>query len=200
MSWKLNLMGHKFNRWTVIAKEKINRHGQTMWLCECECGTRRIVLGGSLRNGKSQSCGCLMRERASMANKRHGHHKTPIYRVWCHMLERCNNQTDAAFHNYGGRGICVCLKWLSFEEFLKDMGEKPKRLTIERIDNDGNYEPSNCKWATRKEQTRNTRHNVMIKYAGETKCISEWAEELGINYQTLYSRLKKLPPKSAFNM
>lgn len=134
-------------------------------------------------------------------NFKHGYKGTQTYKSWQDMKSRCCDPNRREYKHYGGRGIEVCGQWRNdFIKFLHDMGEKPQDLTLERVDNNGNYEPLNCKWATRKEQGRNQRTNRMISYFGETKCLAEWSEHLGIDKATLHCRLKRHPPQIAFNM
>ena len=115
---------------------------------------------------------------------------TKICGVWRDMRSRCNRQKDSEYHNYGGRGIIVCERWKNFINFYADMGDPPKGLTLDRIDNDGNYEPSNCRWATRKAQNNNSRQNVIIEYQGQKHTISQWANKINISYRALYLRLR----------
>jgi len=197
---KINLTGQKFGRWGVISEAGRNTCGHVTWLCQCECGTQRVVGGNDLRNGKSESCGCLQKELASKRNLIHGLGENPIYFTWYGMLRRCNNPSDTAYKYYGGRGIAVCERWNKLENFYADMGECPKGLTIERRDNSKGYSPKNCYYATRKEQQRNTRKNIVIKYGGKSQCMAAWAEELGISWNTLRYRLNKYPPQIALNM
>ena len=196
----IELTGKKFGRWTVVSEAGRGKRRAVTWLCRCECGTQKVISGNNLRSGNTKSCGCLSQELSSRRNRTHGMYGTPVYKVWIRMRNRCNNPNNTAYKDYGGRGIKVCTRWDSFETFYADMGERPKGLTIERIDNNGSYEPTNCKWATTTEQHRNTRTNRMIKYGGESKCVSAWAEELGIKYSILYGRLNRYPPQIAFNM
>jgi hypothetical protein len=148
-----------------------------------------------MRTGNTRSCGCLYVEQARTMNLIHGRSHTPgVYSCWSNMMKRCRGVSDPY---YGGRGIKVCDRWHSFENFLADMGERPVGQTIERIDNDGDYEPSNCRWATRKEQSRNQRKNILVTLNGETLCLSEWAERLNINVGTVRSRIKRYGWSSA---
>ncbi len=162
-----------------------------MVTCTCDCGTVRNVSRFDLLSGKSKSCGCLSR------NKKHGYSETKIYDVWSKMRSRCLNKNDKRFSDYGGRGIKICKRWDRFENFLKDMGDRPEGRQIDRIDNDGNYEPSNCRWATRKENSSNKRNSVILKCGGIKKTMSEWSRILGIKHSTLQWRVKTWGIKKA---
>ena len=196
--------GKKFNRLTVLQRVANEECGIARWLCVCECGNETLVRGAHLKSGSIKSCGCFKKDRMSIVNTKykHGIAKTYAYRSWKGMLQRCYNSKNARYKDYGGRGIIVCERWKHLENFLEDMGERPKGLTIERIDNNKGYSPDNCKWATWKEQNRNRRSNHLVTYQGETKCLIEWAEALGIKYHILSNRLNRLgySPEVAFNM
>jgi hypothetical protein len=159
----IDLTGQHFGRWTVLALHpKRSKHRNARWHCVCDCGGERLVAASSLRQGGSKSCGCLQRE----CKTKHGHTKggkvTRAYRCWVAMRQRCFNPNHEAYPYYGGRGITVCERWLSFENFFADMGAPPRNRTLDRIDVNGNYEPNNCRWASTFEQSRNKR--CFLKY------------------------------------
>lgn len=187
---KIDLTGRTFGRLTVLNEAERNKHKQISWLCRCECGAETVVLGSSLRSGGTRSCGCLIRERVSKGNTRHGMFGTPIYEVWKNMIQRTSNPKNTHYIDYGGRGIAVCDRWKSFENFHADMsaGHAPG-LTIDRIDNSRGYELGNCRWATAREQARNTRRSVHMTYGSRTMLLIEWAELTGLNYGTLRQRI-----------
>jgi hypothetical protein len=157
-----NLEGKKFGRLEPIKYLGQTKSGHHSWLCQCECGRQKSVLANNLKGGYTQSCGCFQKERAAATQIRHGGHRRsgawPEYGVWCAMLTRCYNQKSRSYPYYGARGISVCERWHDFGNFISDMGRRPSpRLTIDRMDNDGNYEPANCRWATKGQQMRNRR-------------------------------------------
>jgi len=167
------------------------------WRCRCDCGNEVDVVSCNLISGSTRSCGCYHRERAAEANTVHEMARRgechSIYRVWVAMLQRCENPNDKRYKDYGGRGITVCPEWHDFVLFrdwaLANGWEKG--LSLDRIDNDGNYESSNCHWVTQKEQQRNRRNNHLITFDGKTQTMVEWAEEAGISYLTLCSRINR---------
>lgn len=167
----IDIAGFRFGRLFVLSQQGKKRE-ELAWLCQCECGNQIITGGYKLRSGQTQSCGCLHKEVISniysKLNKSHGMSSTPEYKSWTQMIDRCERTTHEAYHRYGGRGIKVCKAWRnSFEAFYADMGARPKGLTIDRIDNDGNYELSNCKWSTPKQQANNrvtTKKNPEVIY------------------------------------
>lgn len=155
----IDLVGRKFGRLTVVALVGFReRDSKLIWSCDCECGERVDVVGAQLRRGQTQSCGCLMIERTRAVNTTHGCKGTRIYRIWHGMLDRVRNKNCKDYHRYGGRGIRVCERWLSFENFLADMGYPPSEShSIDRENNDGDYCRENCRWATAKQQANNRR-------------------------------------------
>ena len=184
---KEDLTGRTFGRWSVKGKGLDNR---LMYLCVCDCGTIREVPPSRLKSGRSTSCGCYDLERKT----KHGRTRTRVYRTYMHMVDRCYNAKDDHYKWYGGRGISVCERWLGvdgFINFLEDMGDRPRGKSLDRIDNDGDYEPTNCRWATQQQQTRNSRSAVILELGGEKKCIKEWSEILGIDRVVIGKRKKE---------
>lgn len=166
MSKVIDLTGKKFGRLTAI-KYVGTRENYWAWECICECGNKVIVPGVYIRNGSSSSCGCYMREVVSKTQTKHGKSNSTTYTSWRAMKTRCYNKNVKEYRLYGKRGIKVCDRWLeSFSCFIEDMGIRPRGTSLERIDVNGNYEPSNCRWATKTEQCNNTRRNKFISYNG----------------------------------
>lgn len=181
---KTDISGQRFERWLVGSYI-----GKGNWDCVCDCGTTRPVSTSNLVLGKSFSCGCLGREMCSIKNKTHGLTGVRAYRIWSQMKARCSQVSNKSYASYGGRGIKVCDRWMSFENFYADMGAPKEGLSLDRINNHGNYEPSNCRWATQSQQCRNKRDNRLISLNGETRCLNDWAEKAGIKQSTLARRL-----------
>lgn len=185
-------VGQKFGRLTVTRLER-RRRGRAFGVCDCECGGHATVQINKLRDGHTRSCGCLQSEVTTARNKTHGFTGTPTYRVWRSIIDRCTNDKTIGWHYYGGRGITICARWRnSFTDFLADMGERPTLdHTIDRYpDQNGHYEPGNCRWATWTEQNRNTRRNRYLTLNGRTQTLVAWAEELGADKTTLYQRFR----------
>lgn len=203
----IDLIGMRVKTFTV--KEMVGRDKwkNIKWLCKCDCGQTRVLLGAALRSG-SVLCKCQKRKMRPVQNDNlhnklnmvhSGMSDHPLYSTWNNMFHRCYNPKCKAYKNYGARGIEVCDKWLNFEEFVKDMGNKFLGGSLDRIDNNGPYSPGNCKWATRKEQNFNKRTNHYLSYNDETKTITQWAKHLGINLASFQKRLKLgLPPEKLF--
>lgn len=184
-----DLTGRKFNRLLVIEYKGRNKHNKPIWLCRCDCGNEKDILGERLTSKiKSvKSCGCFGVE------SRFKHHKanTSIYHLWAGMIQRCTNIKNNRYKDYGGRGITVCDKWLTFEGFYEDMGDRPKDKSLDRIDNNKGYCKDNCKWSTNKEQSNNTRINHYLTYKNKTQTTQQWSEELGIKLCTLQARVNR---------
>lgn len=180
-----------------------NNRGDAEWLCICDCGEKHNVVGSSLRSGNTKSCGCLNIKRVietGKANKTHGHSigrkLSKTYMAWRGMKNRCTNANNKRYKDYGGRGITMCNRWLDedngYSNFLKDMGECPPGLSLDRIDNNkliGGYSPKNCRWATRKEQSRNRRSNIMIPYNDRELCLRDYCKIKNLNYGTIIVRI-----------
>lgn len=160
----------------------------TKCVCLCECGTEKVLWISAIKTGATKSCGCVGRPPAH--NKRHGMAGTPTYKTWLHMRDRCSNPRNASYKDYGARGITVCERWESFDNFMADMGIKPAGMSIERIENDGNYAPGNCIWADKRVQANNRRSSKIIKYKGAEYTMSELAAKFDIRLGTLWHRLK----------
>lgn len=193
----IDLTGQSFGRLTAISPIPSLRNRHRGWLCKCDCGVTIKTTVQLLRKGKVKSCGCLRRAIIADAPGTHSHTRdgkaSPTYQCWQNMRARCRNHRHPSYERYGGRGITVCDRWAKFYNFLADMGEKPDGLSIERLDNNGNYTPKNCKWGTIYEQSNNKRSNRRITFKGESKTFTQWAKYLGINKVTLWERLKKHP-------
>ena len=195
MSKMIDLTGQTFGRLTVRERAENTKDGKASWKCICECGNEITVIGKDLRSGNTKSCGCYSREVASMKAKKHGYSKSRIHNIWLMMKQRCYNPKYPQFKDWGGRGITICDEWLGehgAENFIKWAKENgyADNLEIDRKNNDGNYCPENCRWATRKEQANNKRCTHLITFNGKTQSIKQWAEEIGINYGTLISRIE----------
>lgn len=189
-----NLTGKKFGRLKVLEYYGNSKNCKALWLCQCECGNTKIILGNSLTSKATVSCGCYNKEKARERRTKHNLSYSRLYKIWCGMKTRCYNKNFVYYCNYGGRGITICDEWLNdFETFYKwaISNGYEEGLTIDRINNDGNYEPINCRWISRKEQNNNMRKNIIIKYNGKEQTISQWAKEFGINRTALYYRIKR---------
>jgi len=189
-----NLINLKFGRWTVLEFADHDKHGCIVWKCICSCGKQKIVSGDSLKSGNSKSCGCLSSELVSIRRKTHGMSKGRTYSSWNSMIGRCNFKNNIRYKDYGGRGITVCKRWLKpngngFLNFLKDMEERPKNKTLDRINNNLGYCKENCRWATKEQQQGNTRRNHMETFNGKTQCRSVWEQEYNLSPGTLIRRI-----------
>ena len=189
---KTNLVGKRIGRLVVLNEAFGHKHvgKHRKWHVVCDCGNERDVYQDRLVSETTLSCGCLQKDVHVARITTHGKSNTPIHSVWQAMLARCTNSNNPAWEHYGGRGITVCERWKEFENFYSDMGDHPfVGAELDRIDNNGNYEPSNCRWATRSEQTSNTRRNVMLTIDGVTNTVMWWSKQVGISYRTLSNRV-----------
>lgn len=192
-----NYDGIQFNNVTVLKRDHLDEKGKYWFLCRCGCGKEFQIRGSEI--GRIKSCGCKTNEILSDKQKTHGESKTRLYGVWRRMIERCYRVKHKSYKDYGGRGITVCDEWKnSYEEFRKwsvqngyDKNAGYMECTLDRIDVNGNYEPSNCRWISMKKQCNNKRNNNILSYNGETHTMSEWAEITGINVHTLWRRQKR---------
>lgn len=202
-----DLIGQRFTRLTVEQRAENDRRGSARWVCRCDCGQAKITLGVSLLSGKTRSCGCLHREalagpcRKGQFQAQHGQSgniarrraATAEYRSWMAMKSRCNNPNATDYHRYGGRGIAVCDRWnSSFEAFVQDMGPRPSlSFSIDRVENDGNYEPGNCRWATPIQQQSNRVDSRFLEVGDERITMAEAARRAGIHPTLLRNRLER---------
>jgi hypothetical protein len=192
----IDLTGQRFGRWLVISADVVARR---KWLCRCDCGNQKSVAGHTLTGMLSKSCGCARDEETSRRNFKHGvvtgcHRATTprTYNCWRNMKARCQRPNSPKYPIYGGRGIKVCDRWQDFANFLEDMGECPSAAhSIDRIDNDGNYEPSNCRWATVAQQASNQSTNLRLTLRGQTMTLAEWSRSTGINHTTILQRINR---------
>lgn len=188
-----NLIGQKFNELIPIKYVGRNKWGNALWLCRCDCGKEKIILGSDIKRGRSKNCGC--------SKLKHGHTKnrkqSKTYKSWDSMIQRCTNKNTENYEYYGGRGITICDRWLEpdgqgFLNFLEDMGEKPEGKSLDRVDNNlliEGYSPNNCCWSTRKEQANNRRNDLIITFDNRTQHLIDWANEFCIPYDTLWKRI-----------
>jgi hypothetical protein len=188
-----DIAGKKFGRLLAISQEvERSASGSVMWKCACDCGNTSVISGSSLRSGNSKSCGCAKYGHTV----KHGHSRvgkvSSEYSIWVSMKQRCENPNNKNYASYGGRGITVCDRWNSFENFASDMGSRPStKHSVDRIDNDGPYSPWNCRWATSKTQGANMRNNLIVTLDGETMCLAEAVNKRGQNYYVVYSRMRR---------
>jgi hypothetical protein len=200
--WNRDEVGRRYGRLTVVSRAPDNGEwNRRRWYCQCDCGRSVVVQQMSLREGSTRSCGCLSQDSTSKRTFEHGEsNSTKEYRAWVRMKTRCYNQRLECYKNYGGRGITVCPRWIeAYSVFLADVGRAPSpEHTLGRKNNDGNYEPGNVRWETRKEQNNNRRNNRLVTVGDKTRTIGEWASESGVNRHVIRSRLVRgIPPVSA---
>jgi len=190
MTKAINLIGQRFGRLVVLTRSSNTKTGRTRWQCQCDCDNTTVVVSDKLRSGKTKSCGCLQQENRLRGRRTHGMTKSREYHIWHGIKARCYNANNPAYSHYGGRGINVCDQWLqSFENFLKDMGLAPSdKHSIDRIDNNGNYKPSNCRWATFKEQNNNRRDNIFVD---SITTLKQYCDKNHLPYQTIHARINR---------
>lgn len=210
-----DITGKRFGKLTVIRRAGTNKNRAALWECVCDCGAYKTITGSALRTGHTQSCGCLQKKIAGNTIKSfnktglrskgrylHGENKTKLHNIWVNMRARCNNPKWDHYDRYGGRGISVCDEWndsyISFRDWALSHGYEDG-LEIDRIDNDGNYEPENCKWSNREEQVNNRSNTVFVTIDGVKKPLSVWCREKNVDYKTAHAKLKKgIPPIEIF--
>lgn len=198
-----DLSNQRFGMWLAIEPFEVKKSG-TYWLCKCDCGTVKKVHGGNLVAGRSTSCGCQSKIKTTIRNTKHSDSKTRLYHIYSGIKARCFNKNHPAYGGYGGRGITMCEEWKeSFEVFRKWSLENgySGAFSIDRIDVNGDYEPSNCRWASPKQQGNNTRRNLLIQIGNEIKTLSEWCEISNVKYSTAYHRIKnRIDAKEALEL
>lgn len=183
-------VGAKRHRLTAL--RDLGRLGrQRTWLFRCECGTEVALQANGVTRGKTKSCGCYRRDWGRERSTVHGLHRTPTYHSWQSMIGRCSYPSQRHYREYGGRGIKICERWMTFANFLADMGERPLGMTLDRENTNGHYEPDNCRWATPIQQARNTRSNLIVRVHGLNLSLVEACEELGLRYSTIYGRMRR---------
>lgn len=187
---RVDLVGRRFER-LVVTGEPINRDWVLFYPCKCDCGNETLVRSQLLRERRTKSCGCLGRETAGVSARRHGMSRTPIHNNWWAMIQRCHNPKVKAYADYGARGISVCERWHTFENFLEDMGIPDEGMTLERKENDLGYSKENCVWATKTTQANNRRSSKTIEFGGKSLTQAGWERELGLKPGRIYGRLAK---------
>lgn len=193
MSRVVDLVGKRFSRLTVLSFASLDKRKSSMWLCKCDCGNEKIIRGSSLNSGSTKSCGCFNHE--VRINQKifltHGMSKTRQFKIWCHMIQRCNDTNSKDYEGYGARGITVCERWLKFENFWEDMQEGYlNKLTIDRINTNKGYYKENCKWSTPTEQANNRRTNIFFTAFGITDTLANLCRTFNANYKSTFARIK----------
>ena len=181
--------GKTYGRLVVLNKLDLKTKAGALWNCLCSCGNETTVRGSSLRAGTTSSCGCLGKELSSDRKRKHGFYGNPSYRTWANMITRCTDISSKAYKYYGGIGITVCDRWMDVSNFIADMGQRPKGMTLDRINNNLGYSPDNCAWVSMFDQNRNKKSNVNIEIDGVTKSVTDWANDYGLNPKTVFNRI-----------
>ena len=189
-SKRFDLIGSRFDRWTVLAYAGSNKHRMATWNCRCDCGIESVVSTSSLRSRQSRSCGCLQVESCATKQRASVLHRSE-FNVWNSMMARCYRPSSNRFEQYAARGIKVCERWHDFHAFLADMGPRPHGHTIERKDVDGDYCPENCIWLPLAKQACNRRDTIWFERGGERMCLSEWCARLSLNYKATWAKYRK---------
>jgi hypothetical protein len=193
----IDITGEKYGMLTVIKQNGHGKSGRIVWLCKCDCGNVVSVRGNDLRTGRTISCGCYKRAITSITKTTHGDSGKRLYNIWRDVVRRCKDKNNPRNKNYGMRGIDICCEWANSYESFKEWSlynGYADNLSIDRINNNGDYKPTNCRWTTRKVQNNNKRVNRLLTHNGETLSIKLWAEKIHMNYQTLVGRINKKWP------
>ena len=181
-----DLTGKIFTKITILSHSHTTKYGAVYWNCKCACGNEKIIRGTNLKSGVTKSCGCYQKQAVTT----HGMTHTKTFKTWETMKQRCLNANAPDYPRYGGRGVDVCKRWQnSFKNFLNDMGERPPNKTLDRINVDSDYKPSNCRWATRSQQQRNKTTTPRFKHKGENLTVSEWAKRSGLTVKIIMWRV-----------
>lgn len=185
-----DLAGARFGRLLVLRKADVKLGGKPSWACQCDCGNEKVIVGYSLRKGRSTSCGCAHKEMVSNLFRKHGMSGTQIYTIWTAMVDRCTNPKAKRYKDYGGRGVSICDRWLTFDNFYSDMGDYKEGMSIDRIDNNIGYSPENCRWTDDISQANNKRNNVLVSLFGRTQTLAQWCREIGVKYSTAHEKMR----------
>ncbi len=191
---RIDLTGQRFGKLLVLGFAEEQRGYASRFLCLCDCGNKKVVMGQNIKSGSTASCGCRQIERGrelGRGQRKYSESQKSCLRSWKAMNSRCRNEKNVEYRNYGGRGIKICKRWNSFWKFYEDMGDRPKGTSLDRINNNGNYEPNNCRWATPLEQSRNTRKIRFVEWEGSKVPLGELCERLGLRKGTVGKRLDK---------
>ena len=181
--------GDVFERLTAVRFFEWKRKNGDRWVFLCVCGVEKVINVRSVMTGDTRSCGCLRDEKIRNVYLSHGMSRTSEHNIWLGITQRCCNPLNKLWEWYGGRGISMCERWRKFENFYADMGPRPVGMSVERVDNEKGYSPENCKWASRHDQTRNKRNNIIVQYEEQSMCLKDFAVKIGIKYHILYYRM-----------